>query len=414
MKIMLIEPFGRRISHAPQYVRDTSLALAVVGVGIEIAIVTFDGVMGDWINRENNIEQFSVIPNAKKHISLAKLVSNFLRSVSLIRIFDLPFDTFQTFHLALKVNKKGKYDVIHVLDSSMPLFSFLIFANRQKNNNLVFTLHSDINALSENSLEKLHFVDFIKKLLFQNAIKKNSIGFICFSNIVRESFESTVYYDKITVVPGPRPLPKSYQQEESRKHLGLPQEKRILLCFGINHNWKDYETIFQAEKDLPDDIIILFAGKIRGNDSKRDPRQLAVKYCVKDKTIIIDEYISEEEVPYYFSAADAVILAYTKGFIAHASSLMDAAQYGVPVIAIDSGSTGEDVKAWNMGVTFSSEDSVSLRGAILKFVALSEIERQEIKGGLQKYAHTISWEQVANSHVRVYQELLHLNYTNKA
>jgi len=124
-----------------------------------------------------------------------------------------------------------------------------------------------------------------------------------------------------------------------------------------------------------------------------------------ENTIIVDEYIPAEEVPYYFCASDAAIVSYKKVFSSH-SSVLDASQYILPVIAVNTGTTGGDVRAYNLGLTFIPEDPHSLRKAILSFFELAEEEKQTMKKGLQKFADTFSWEQVAKSHVGIYQSLL--------
>jgi len=124
------------------------------------------------------------------------------------------------------------------------------------------------------------------------------------------------------------------------------------------------------------------------------------------QTVIVDEYIPEEEVPFYFCAADAVLLTYIMGFTSHTSSLLDAAQYYLPVIAINIGTTGEDVKTWNLGMTYTPEDPNSLKDAIVLFFKMSDNEKQAIRLELQKFASSLSWKQVAATHIALYRGLV--------
>jgi glycosyltransferase involved in cell wall biosynthesis len=405
MKILLVEPFGYGISHSPQYVRDTSLALAEAGV--EVTVVTFEGTLGDWTERSAGIKHASVVSEGGVFARPLHFLSHLLRTVVFLRPFNLAFDTFFTFRLAIKQNIRERYDVVHVLDASMPVLSFLAFASTVKNYNLVFTLHSTEDALRENVVERLRFTNTVKDFLYRRAIRKNRIAFICFSETVRGSFKHSVFYDRINFVPDPRPKPQVLTRQEAREHLNLSQEAKVLLSFGINHNWKNYEVIFQAVQGLPRNVKLLFAGRILPMGAKQnDPRRFAEKYDLMENTIIVDEYIPEEEVPYYFCAADAIIISYRNVFSSHSSGLLDASQYGLPVIAVNTGTTGGDVKAYNLGLTFTPEDPHSLREAVLSFLKLSEEEKHTIKERLQKFAATFSWEQVAKSHVGIYQSLL--------
>jgi glycosyltransferase involved in cell wall biosynthesis len=151
---------------------------------------------------------------------------------------------------------------------------------------------------------------------------------------------------------------------------------------------------------------LLFVGKIRPFDAgQNDPRQLARSYDLASKTIIVDEYIPEELISYYFCAADTLIVSYRKDFMSHSSALMDAGQYGLPVIAIDTGSTGDDVRKYGLGLTFAPDDPMSLREALLSFLKLGDEEKQSMEEGLRRYANTFSWDQVAKSHLGIYRIL---------
>lgn len=405
MKVLLVEPFGRRICHSPQYARDTSLILAEAGA--DVTLVTFDGVLGDWMEQDARVKHISVLSVDGTSNPLLRFLSRLTRSVFFLRPFNLAFDTFFTFFLVARRNARQGYDVVHVLDASMPVLGFLAFAAVVKNYNLAFTLHSSEHELRNNAVEKLGFVNTVKNFLYRKAIRKNHIAFICFSEIVRDSFKRSPYYGKISYVPQLMPRPSAFTKQEAREHLHLPQQARILLSFGINHGWKNYEVIFQAVRDLPRDFRLLFVGKILpGNAERNDPRRFAREYDLIDNTIIVDEYVPREEVPYYYCAADAIILSYRKVFSSHSTALLDASQYSLPVIAVATGTTGEDVKAYNLGLTFIPEDAHSLRTAISSFLKLGEDEKAVMRQGLQKFAGTFSWGEATRSHIGVYQSLM--------
>ena len=195
-------------------------------------------------------------------------------------------------------------------------------------------------------------------------------------------------------------------REYARECLSLPLGKRIFLSFGNNHPGKDFKVVFQALKNLSEDNIILFVGKLGPSGIEHDPQGLAHMYDYCASTIIKDTFVPEEEKMLYFTAADAVILSYKKDFIQSASIINDAAKSGTPVIASDVGQLGEFVRSYHLGVTFAPEDADSLRQAIMFFLALPDKEKQVIKENFAKFAAACPQEENARSHLAAYQRVL--------
>ena len=141
-------------------------------------------------------------------------------------------------------------------------------------------------------------------------------------------------------------------QKEARRYLGLSEDKIVFLHFGALHHGKNIETVLSAIKDLPDALLV-HAGKISPSIGlTRLVSNLDMQNCV----IIRDHYIPEIEKPYYFSAADAIILSYKRDFIQTASMILEGAKFKLPIIASDNGELGELVKRYGIGSVFHAED----------------------------------------------------------
>src|SRR4030042_1527571 len=119
-----------------------------------------------------------------------------------------------------------------------------------------------------------------------------------------------VFNGRVECLPvGISETPKTISKEKARQHLGLPLDKPVLLAFGAFHSGKDLETIFRALKDVPG-VYFVHAGSqafglgVNFEDIARD-------YISTDRISIRNYYVPEAEKPYYFFAADAVILSYT-------------------------------------------------------------------------------------------------------
>jgi glycosyltransferase involved in cell wall biosynthesis len=197
-----------------------------------------------------------------------------------------------------------------------------------------------------------------------------------------------------------RPISK----KEARKRLGLPQDKTVFLSFGVPHPGKDLEAVFRALKDVPG-VFLVQAGKSAFSVG-HNPTKLAQDYAVTDRVVINDNYISEEEKPLYFLAADAVVLSYTKQFLSTASLLWEACIFGIPVIASNQGQLGELVRAFQVGLLFEAQDATSLREAMIDFTHLGRDEIESLKKNCQKFSGEFSIDKWARKCLEVYEGLL--------
>ena len=106
----------------------------------------------------------------------------------------------------------------------------------------------------------------------------------------------------------------------------------------------------------------------------------------------MDCYITEVEKPYYFAAADAVVLSYKKDFLQTASMLFEAAKFKLPTIASDVGELGELVKKYQTGFVFTAEDTDSLKDALSRFLCLSQSEKEIMGRNCEKLCDDFSLE----------------------
>jgi glycosyltransferase involved in cell wall biosynthesis len=247
----------------------------------------------------------------------------------------------------------------------------------------------------------------LDRFIYHRGVRGNSFHFVCHTKEVKESYKEYLdgmFYDETNVIPlGRKKLEqKAVSQGEARKYLHLPQEAKIFLSFGTNHPGKNLEVIFQAAQDMPKDLYFIFAGKLVESGGARDPVALAQEYGWAKNTIVVNQFIPDEEKPYYFYASDAILLSYIRSATAYASVLNDACQFQLPVIASDVGQLGEDVTTYSLGTTFIPEDADSLRQAIVSFLSLTEAEILTMKANCRKFVSSFSTEDEANKYIALY------------
>jgi glycosyltransferase involved in cell wall biosynthesis len=427
VRILLIEPFGHRGGHYSSYPR--YLIQALITANVDVSVVSFQGFL-DWPVKDIRVRHITFFSGSFILAHLIRVLQRILYIVKPLRAL-IPFlETFLTLFLGAWQSRRQNYDVIHILDASILPLSFLIFASIAKSRAFVCTLSNppielylvnrpkNFKELLKNweyivaKFDKSKLIIAIKSFLYQRITRRSHIAFICHSKQVQKSYAKSIFYDKLKCIPwGMEKLHKqTLTRYDARKYLGLPQNEKILLSFGINHPRKNFEVIFQAIQNLPKNFKLLFVGQVLHGVKQDDPEELARKYCWLENTIVVNKHIPDEEIPYYFYAADAILLSYRKNFIGASGTLSLACSFNLPVIASDVGQLGEFVRNYKLGLTFSPDDPQSLREAILSFLNLTEEEKQEIKRKLAQFASTYSWEQVAKEHLKLYQSLLEEGY----
>ncbi len=158
---------------------------------------------------------------------------------------------------------------------------------------------------------------------------------------------------------------ESYSKHEARQKLGLENDKKIVLFFGLIRKYKGLQYLIQAMPDVIEafDCRLLIAGEFY--DAKSDYLDLIDACGIGEHTIVVDQYISNEDVAAYFCSADVVVLPY-----------VDATQSGIvqiafglhkPVITTRVGGLPEAVDHGYTGLLVEKESPQELAAAIIHY-----------------------------------------------
>lgn len=136
-------------------------------------------------------------------------------------------------------------------------------------------------------------------------------GFLALSKAVAE--ELTAFAGKKPVGYAPHPVYDIYgepvDRAEAKKRLGFDPERNLILFFGFIRDYKGLDILLEAMADpRMEGLQLLVAGEFYGNEDKY--RNLIRDLKIEEKVSIRDEYIPQDEVRYYFSAADLVVQPY--------------------------------------------------------------------------------------------------------
>ena len=244
--------------------------------------------------------------------------------------------------------------------------------------------------------------------LYRLSMSRNRFVFVTQNEEAKKGYETHlggVFAGKVACVPlGTADNGSPISKREARVRLGLPQDKTILLSFGAPNAGKNVEVVVMAVKRVPE-VFVVHAGT-QAFSLGPNPMKLTEKYGLGDRTKVFDYYVPEEEKPKFFSAADAIVLSYTKVFKSTSSMLWQAAKYGLPVISSDANLLGEMVEEYNLGLLFKAEDVQSLAFAIRRFMSITPNEVKKIKAGFARFVTDFSQEKWAENNIKVFEELI--------
>jgi glycosyltransferase involved in cell wall biosynthesis len=180
--------------------------------------------------------------------------------------------------------------------------------------------------------------------------------------------ELTAFWPKAVYRKVPHPVYSIFgptiPRDEARRQLGLAPD-RIILFFGYIRRYKGLHTLLDAMAALDPSlgIHLVVAGEFYdGEESYR--RQIAA-LGIGNAVTIRGDYLPNDEVARYVSAADAVVLPYlsaTQSGIAQVAYNFD-----TPVIATDVGGLAEVVRDGVTGLVVPPADPQALAGAITRF-----------------------------------------------
>lgn len=194
---------------------------------------------------------------------------------------------------------------------------------------------------------------------------------------------------------------ESYQapidQQSAKQQLNLPNDKRVLLTFGMIKPYKNIDLLIKVFHQAKLDNTLLV---IAGNPETKQLADSLRKLTADNHNIkLFLTFISDEQLPIFLSAADAVILPYKN--ILNSGALLLALSFNKPVIAPHIGAFVTLQK--ELGTQWIYCYDGMLDSSILNHAA----------GALQQQARSpicpldnYSWNHLANKTLSFYREVL--------
>ncbi len=249
----------------------------------------------------------------------------------------------------------------------------------------------------------MRLLDWGTDVLQLSTVKTNSL--------LRKAFLRDFGYrsEKVVEIPHPCRLPtKQLDRKSASEMLGLP-DRRIVLIFGFIRRGKGIDVAIKAMKQIRDSLpntIMLIAGSPQDKDGTtylQELLKLTTRLSLDDHVRFDTEFIAEERIPVYLSAASAILFPYTES-VGASGPIHNYAGYGIPIVAADIGyhmreSIGGYVLLFKVG------DLKSLAKRLVEILRNDNLATR-LGQSQVSYAQRETWRFAANRTVEYYKRVL--------
>lgn len=196
------------------------------------------------------------------------------------------------------------------------------------------------------------------------------------------------------------------EQSEAKEHLDIPTDRKILLFFGQIKSVKGLDILLKSMPEIIEkhpDVLLVIAGRVWKDDFEKYD-EIIRQYGLEEFCICHIRFIPNDQVHYYFSAADLVILPYRN--IYQSAVILMALSYKVPVLVSDLPAMAELIADGENGFLFKSEDSRALASKVVHILEHPHLLKSIGESGFELMANQYSWAEVGKQTAQKYQSLL--------
>ena len=264
------------------------------------------------------------------------------------QLFKHPILYFYWLFRIYKIVKNEKVDVIHFLYGDVMVRYFGVGISKFKRFKRIVTFHQ----IRRHWLKDISFCRLCKKMdvvIVHTKKLENDLHQMGIKNV--EQIEYPCFLDNFC----------ENAKQEICKRFGIQNDVPILLLIGILARYKGLDLLVNALGSVREKYHFIVAGY---NREYLDDEILSFKEKLKSHVTFDLRYLSEEEYAKYLSAADFVLLPYSKMFDGASGPLTDAVMFRKPVIASNHASLGKIIQENRLGALFKTGNVEELKTAI--------------------------------------------------
>jgi len=217
---------------------------------------------------------------------------------------------------------------------------------------------------------------------------KQCDGFIVMSDIVKDDLQLLRPGAKYML--NPHPLYDHFgakiSKEEARIQLNISPDKKTLLFFGLIRDYKGLDLLVDAMNNLDDSYQLLIAGETYGSFDKY--QQQIENSSARSRIFVHNQYISDDKIPVFFSAADALILPYRSATQSGVVSI--AYHYNLPMMATPVGDFPNSIAVPGTGIISTDISAEAISNGIMELFIPEN--QASFSAHIAKEKEALSWE----------------------
>lgn len=224
--------------------------------------------------------------------------------------------------------------------------------------------------------------------VFNRFFLRHIDGFVVMSNKVLDDLLLMKPHAKYIRID--HPLYNHFGQKKDRidscSQLGLDPSKKYALFFGIIRDYKGLDLLLEAMVNVDNDIELIVAGEVYGTFEKY--QNIIDKNNLTERVHLFNKYISDNDVPVFFSAADVCVLPYKSATQSGITSI--SYHFNLPLIATDVGGLKETIIDNETGLIVPEISSNLISSSINKY--FNEELSKKFEPYVTAYKEKNSWE----------------------
>ncbi len=182
---------------------------------------------------------------------------------------------------------------------------------------------------------------------------------------------------------------ESVDKKIAREKLNITQEEKIILFFGYVRKYKGLDIAIESMQNV-NNATLYVVGEFY--DDKDFYISLAKKLNVGNKIVFISDYIANDEVKFYFSSCDVVLLPYKSATQSGIAQI--AFNFNKPIIATNVGGLSEIIPNGKAGFIVEPNNAKEIANAINIF--FKENKHVEFSKQIEIEKKKYSWENFVN------------------
>ncbi len=233
---------------------------------------------------------------------------------------------------------------------------------------------------------------------------KRCHGFVTMSKAVLadlQKFTSSVH-KRFLLHPLYTAFGEKVDKQEARKKLGIAAGDKVALFFGLIRHYKGLDLLLEAMSDdriRKMNLKLLVAGEFY--EDKKAYADIIEKHNLQNNIILFDKFIPNEEVKYYFSAADLLTLPYRSATQSGVTQV--AFQFEKPTLVTNVGGLSEIIPHGKCGYVVEP-DPKAIADPIVDYFANNREAAMTVAMAEEKKKY--DWSIFSNNIVNLYEEIL--------